>query len=59
MDVEEEFTTENDTPTRIATNQADSMVAIGFKSGFVRVFDLQQNKLHFETMIFESPIMDI
>lgn len=37
-------------------------MAIGFKSGFIRIFDLSpetQGKLLAETMIFESPVMDL
>ena len=59
MDVENEFLITNDQPTKIASNPSDCMIAVGFKSGFLRVFDLQQNKLHFETMIYEDPIVDI
>ena len=37
-------------------------MAIGFKSGFIRIFDLSSEnsgKLIAETMIFESPVTDI
>jgi WD40 repeat protein len=46
-------------PTKVASNPSDSMVAVGFKSGFIRVFDLLSNKLTFETLIFDSPVMDL
>lgn len=59
MDVQDEFTVANDIPIKVASNNGDCMIAVGFKSGFVRVFDLEQNKLFTETMIFESPIMDV
>lgn len=41
MDLENEFTTQNDLPTKIASSYLDCAVAVGFKSGFVRIFDLQ------------------
>jgi len=37
----------------------DCSVAVGFKSGFVRIFDLYEGKLTTETMIYESPVMDL
>jgi WD40 repeat protein len=40
MDVENEFTIQNDIPTKITSNPSDCMVAVGFKSGFLRIFDL-------------------
>lgn len=40
MDVENEFTISNDTPSRIVSSPYDCMIAVGFKSGFIRVFDL-------------------
>eukprot|EP00347_Sterkiella_histriomuscorum_P023802 403333335 len=59
MDLENEFTTQNDLPTKISSSHQDCCVSVGFKSGFLRIFDLQQGKLLAETMIYESPIMDI
>lgn len=62
MEVNTEFTTSNDVALKIATSLEDSTVAIGFKSGFIRIFDLSfenSGKLIAETMIFEAPVMDL
>ena len=62
LEVVTEFTTNNDVALKLATSQHDSTVAIGFKSGFIRIFDLSfenSGKLMAETMIFESPVMDL
>jgi WD40 repeat protein len=40
LEVLTEFSTTNDVATKIASSSADSTVAIGFKSGFIRIFDL-------------------
>lgn len=39
----------------------DDTVAVGFKSGFLRVFNIcgTEKKIQYETMIFESAVMDI
>lgn len=47
---------------KLTSSQHDATVAVGFKSGFIRIFDLSfesSGKLIAETMIFESPVMDI
>ena len=66
-----EFISENDKPIRVVSqNQgilgegiksedSDTLVAIGFKSGFLRILDLEQMKIVHETMLFQSPVMDI
>ena len=66
-----EFISENDKPIRVVSqNQgllwegikaedSDTLVAIGFMSGFLRVVDLEQMKIIHETMLFQSPVMDI
>jgi WD40 repeat protein len=62
MDVVTEFTTSNDVALKLTTSSVDSTVAIGFKSGFIRIFDLSfenSGKLIAETMIFEAPVMDL
>jgi WD40 repeat protein len=62
MEVNTEFTTSNDVALKLATSSEDSTVAIGFKSGFIRIFDLSfenSGKLIAETMIFEAPVMDL
>lgn len=41
MEVENEFVIQNDTPTKISSNPSDCMIAVGFKSGFLRIFDVQ------------------
>ena len=43
----------------IPSEDTDSLVAIGFKSGFLRILDLEQMKIVHETLLFQSPIMDI
>lgn len=57
--VHEFNTSEVDPPTSIASSKKDKIVAVGFKSGFLRVFDIAERKMVHETMIFQSPIMDI
>ena len=62
MEVNTEFTTSNDVAMKLATSSEDCTVAIGFKSGFIRIFDLSfenSGKLIAETMIFEAPVMDL
>lgn len=62
MEVVTEFTTNNDVALKLTTSQSDSTMAIGFKSGFIRIFDLSfenSGKLMAETMIFEAPVMDL
>lgn len=66
-----EFVSENDMPVRvvcqnqgflgegITSEHTDSLAAIGFKSGFLRVIDLDQMTVVHETMLFQSPVMDI
>ena len=55
-----EFNTSSiDPPTSIASSQKDVTVAVGFKSGFLRIFNLAERKMVHETMIFQSAIMDI
>lgn len=66
-----EFVSENDKPIRvvsqnqgllgegITSEDTDSLVAIGFKSGFLRILDLNLMKIVHETMLFQSPVMDI
>lgn len=62
MEVQTEFTTQNDSATKLATSSIDPTVAVGFKSGFIRIFDLSletTGKLIAETMIFDSPVTDL
>jgi WD40 repeat protein len=63
MEVVTEFTTPNDVALKLTTSNVDPTVAIGFKSGFIRIFDLlsfeNSGKLIAETMIFEAPVMDL
>lgn len=40
MEVITEFTTQNDMPTKVISSSEDPTVAVGFKSGFIRIFDL-------------------
>ena len=43
----------------VVTEDSDTLVAIGFKSGFLRILDLNQMKIVHETLLFQSPVMDI
>jgi len=57
--VHEFNTSEHDPPTAVASSSKNAFVAVGFKSGFLRVFDMTERKMIHETMVFESCIMDI
>lgn len=62
LDQIHEFNTSaNDPPTKLTSATHDDTVAVGFKSGFLRLFKLSgdERKMYFETMIFESSVMDI
>jgi len=66
-----EFVSERDLPVRvvcqnqgflgegITSEHTDTLVAIGFKSGFLRVIDLENMAVVHETLLFQSPVMDI
>ena len=43
----------------IHSEYKDSLLAIGFESGFFRLIDLDDMSVIHENMIFEAPIMDI
>jgi hypothetical protein len=36
----------------VTTEDSDTLVAIGFKSGFLRILDLNQMKIVHETLLF-------
>ena len=57
--VHEFNTSEHDPPTAVASSSTNSYVAVGFKSGFFRVFDMSERKMIHETMVFDSCVMDI
>ena len=62
LDQIHEFNTStNDPPTKLTSATHSDTVAVGFKSGFLRLFSLcgDQRQMYHETMIFESPVMDI
>ena len=50
--VHEFNTSDTDPPTSISSSKKDEIVAVGFKSGFLRVFNLADRKMVQETMIF-------
>lgn len=50
--VHEFNTSEVDPPTSVASSRKDQIVAVGFKSGFLRVFNIGERKMVHETMIF-------
>lgn len=52
-------TSEVDPPSSIQSSQKTQIVIVGFKSGFLRMFDISERKMVHETMIFQSAVMDI
>jgi len=38
---------------------SDPVVAVGYKSGFVRIFDLHKFELYFETMTGTAEVKDL
>jgi len=50
-----------DPPTKIVSSEYDDTIAVGFKSGFLRLFALggPDKQMTHESMIFESAVMDI
>jgi WD40 repeat protein len=54
-----EFESANDTPLVVSSSKVDPIVAVGFKSGFIRIFDLYKLELYFETMTNSSEIKDL
>lgn len=66
-----EFISENDKPCRVVCQNSeplgegilnehkDTLVAVGFESGFLRIIDLDLMSVVHETLLYESPIMDI
>ena len=53
MDQIHEFnTSEVDPPVSIESSHHDAIVAVGFKSGFLRIFNVEERKMVHETMIF-------
>ena len=64
MEQVNEFVSENDLPIRvvsqnqgllgegISSEDTDTLVAIGFKSGFLRILDLSEMKIIHETLLF-------
>jgi WD40 repeat protein len=62
LDQIHEFNTApTDPPTKICSAYHDDTIAVGFKSGFLRVFNLsgEEKKIIYEIMIFDVPVMDI
>ena len=57
--VHEFNTSPMDPPISIASSQKFPLAAVGFKSGFLRVFNLERRQVVHETMVFESSVMDI
>ena len=51
--VHEFNTSEQDPPTTVASSRKDALVAVGFKSGFLRVFDMKERKMVHESMVFD------
>ena len=66
-----EFISENDKPVRVVCQNSeplgegivneykDSLLAVGFESGFLRIIDLDEMSVVHETLLYESPVMDI
>jgi len=57
--VHEFNTSEHDPPSKVAASSLTDLVAIGFASGFLRIFTMKDCKMDHETMIFQSEVMDI
>ena len=51
-----EFFSEGDAPLVLAGMADDAVFAVGYRSGFVRVFDALQNSQKAEHLIFSSPV---
>ena len=54
-----EFSSELDKPLLLAAQSSVPLFAVGYESGFVRVFDALSNKQVMENLIYESPIRAI
>jgi len=54
-----EFITDNDYPEVVCCHPSAPYLAVGYKSGFVRVFDSLLSKVIHENLIFESSIKDL
>lgn len=65
-----EFISQNDMPVRVVcqnqgvvdqkdNQHTDTLLAIGFKSGFLRVLDLSEMQIVYESLLVQSPVMDI
>ena len=52
-------TSAHDPPTKVASSQVDDLAAVGFKSGFLRVFSMEKRTMVHETMIFQAAVCDI
>ena len=52
-------TSEHDPPTTVSSSRHSPLVAVGFKSGFFRVFDMNEKKILHENMVFESAVTAI
>ena len=52
-------TSEHDPPSTLAASQINTYVSVGFKSGFFRVFDMKDQKMVHENMIYESTVMSL
>lgn len=62
LDQIHEFNTApSDPPTKITSCNHDDTVAVGFKSGFLRIFNLAgpEKRIQHEVMVFESAVRDI
>lgn len=54
-----EFITDNDFPEVVCCHPGEPYLAVGYKSGFVRIFDSILSKVIYENMVFESWIKDL
>jgi WD40 repeat protein len=57
--VHEFNTSEHDPPSTVASSYSNAFVAVGFKSGFFRVFEMTDRKMIHENMVYESTVMAI
>lgn len=51
-----EFITDNDEPLVLDSMPNQPIIAVGYKSGYVRVFDCLKNTTILETLIYHSPV---
>ena len=54
-----DFTVEGDHPQHLTMHTSEPLLRVAYKSGFLRVFNLESKLLLWESMIFESSIISL